>query len=106
MTRLFIMTFLGERRWTDDVHPHESPPVMTVPMIILAFGSVFAGGLLVGGGALQNWLIPSAGEPEEVGAAHDQPDRADAAHPARRRRRRARRLVRLRPPAGAERSGR
>ena len=67
MTRLFIMTFHGKRRWTDDVHPHESPPVMTIPMVILAFGSVFGGGLLVAGGALQNWLIPSAGEPEEVG---------------------------------------
>jgi NADH-quinone oxidoreductase subunit L len=67
MTRLFIMTFHGKRRWTDDVHPHESPPVMTIPMVILSFGSVLAGGLLVAGGALQNWLIPSAGEPEEVG---------------------------------------
>ena len=67
MTRLFIMTFHGKRRWTDDVHPHESPPVMTIPMIILSFGSVFAGGLLVFHGALQDWLIPSAGEPEEVG---------------------------------------
>jgi len=66
MTRLFIMTFHGKRRWTDDVHPHESPPVMTIPMVILALGSVFGGGLLVAGGALQNWLIPSAGEPEEV----------------------------------------
>jgi NADH-quinone oxidoreductase subunit L len=67
MTRLFIMTFHGERRWTDDVHPHESPPVMTVPMIILAVGSVFAGGLMVYGGSLQNWLTPSVGEPEEAG---------------------------------------
>jgi NADH-quinone oxidoreductase subunit L len=67
MTRLFIGTFHGRRRWTDDVHPHESPPVMTVPMVILALGSIAAGGLLVLGGALQNWLIPSAGEPEEVG---------------------------------------
>jgi NADH-quinone oxidoreductase subunit L len=68
MTRLMVMTFFGERRWTDDVHPHESPPTMTVPMIILAFGSVAGGGLLVLGGALQNWLTPSLGEPEEAGA--------------------------------------
>jgi NADH-quinone oxidoreductase subunit L len=67
MTRLFIMTFHGRRRWTEDVHPHESPPVMTVPMILLAVGSVFAGGLLVYGGALQNWSVPSLGEPEEAG---------------------------------------
>jgi NADH-quinone oxidoreductase subunit L len=73
MTRLMVMTFFGERRWTDDVHPHESPPTMTVPMIILAFGSVAAGGLLVLGGALQNWLTPSLGEPEEVGVHTIQP---------------------------------
>ena len=68
MTRLMVMTFLGQRRWTDDVHPHESPPTMTIPMIVLAFGSVAGGGLLVLGGALQNWLTPSLGESEEVGA--------------------------------------
>jgi NADH-quinone oxidoreductase subunit L len=73
MTRLMVMTFFGERRWTDDVHPHESPPTMTVPMIILAFGSVAAGGLLVLGGALQNWLTPSLGEPEEAGVHTIQP---------------------------------
>jgi NADH-quinone oxidoreductase subunit L len=73
MTRLMVMTFLGERRWTDDVHPHESPPTMTIPMIILAFGSVAGGGLLVLGGALQNWLVPSVGEAEEVGVHTIQP---------------------------------
>ena len=25
MTRLMLMTFFGKRRWTADVHPHESP---------------------------------------------------------------------------------
>ena len=25
MSRLFFMTFHGKKRWTDDVHPHESP---------------------------------------------------------------------------------
>jgi len=67
MTRLFMMTFHGHRRWTDEVHPHESPPVMTWPMIVLAAGSVLAGGLLVYGGGLQNWLTPSVGESVEVG---------------------------------------
>jgi NADH-quinone oxidoreductase subunit L len=34
MSRLFFMTFHGERRWADDhVHPHESPRTMTIPMI-------------------------------------------------------------------------
>ena len=40
MTRLMLMTFFGRARWEDGVHPHESPPVMTVPMIVLAVGSV------------------------------------------------------------------
>ncbi len=67
MTRLMAMTFFGKRRWTADVHPHESPNVMLVPMIVLAIGSVFAGGLLVLGGGLQNWLAPVVGAPEEAG---------------------------------------
>src|SRR3712207_3591630 len=47
MTRLMLMTFFGRARWEDGVHPHESPTVMTAPMIVLAFGSVGAGALLV-----------------------------------------------------------
>ncbi len=68
MTRLMVMTFFGKRRWTEEVHPHESPPVMTVPMMLLAVGSVAGGGLLVFGGGLQNWLTPSVGPSVEVGA--------------------------------------
>jgi NADH-quinone oxidoreductase subunit L len=68
MTRLFVMTFHGNRRWADRVHPHESPPVMTGPMVLLAVGSAAAGGLLVLGGRLQHWLTPSVGESVEVGA--------------------------------------
>ena len=68
MTRLMVMTFFGERRWTEDVHPHESPAVMTGPMALLALGSVVSGGLLVLGGRLQHWLEPSLGEAHEVGA--------------------------------------
>jgi NADH-quinone oxidoreductase subunit L len=58
MTRLMVMTFFGEKRWTDGQRPHESPLVMTGPMVMLAVGSVVSGGLLVAGGALQNWLSP------------------------------------------------
>src|SRR2546423_424592 len=39
MTRLFLPTFHGPKRWTDDVHPHESPPVMTIPLLLLGLGS-------------------------------------------------------------------
>jgi NADH-quinone oxidoreductase subunit L len=31
---------LRRARWTDDVHPHESPRVMTGPMVLLGVGSV------------------------------------------------------------------
>jgi NADH-quinone oxidoreductase subunit L len=67
MTRLMVMTFFGDKRWTEDVHPHESPKVMTGPMALLALGSLVSGGLLVAGGRLQEWLEPSLGEPHEVG---------------------------------------
>src|SRR5919107_1129465 len=66
MTRLMLMTFFGRARWEDGVHPHESPSVMTVPMIVLAFGSVFAGFLLVSVFPLSGWLTPVFGEPEEA----------------------------------------
>ncbi|MGK9477600.1 NADH-quinone oxidoreductase subunit L [Melioribacter sp. OK-6-Me] len=42
--RLFSLTFLGKERFNHhEVHPHESPAVMTVPLIILAFLSVVGG---------------------------------------------------------------
>jgi len=68
MTRLMLMTFFGRARWDDGVHPHESPPVMTAPMVLLAVGSVAAGFLLVQAFPLADWLEPVFGEPEE--AAH------------------------------------
>jgi NADH-quinone oxidoreductase subunit L len=73
MTRLMLMTFFGEKRWekleTADghgYHPHESPPSMTVPMIILAVGSVADGFLLASNHVLVDWLVPSLGELEET----------------------------------------
>jgi NADH-quinone oxidoreductase subunit L len=68
MTRLMLMTFFGRPRWEEGVHPHESPPVMTVPMVVLAVGSVVAGFLLVSVFPLSDWMEPVFGEPEE--AAH------------------------------------
>jgi NADH-quinone oxidoreductase subunit L len=62
MTRLFLMTFHGKRRWTKDVHPHESPAIMTVPLMVLALGSAFLGLALGPTGALTNWLEPMFGE--------------------------------------------
>jgi NADH-quinone oxidoreductase subunit L len=69
MTRLMIMTFFGEKRWHEGAHPHESPPVMTGPMIVLAIGSVLAGALLtLIGKGLQGFLQPVAGKGAEVGS--------------------------------------
>lgn len=59
MTRVMLMTFFGEKRWDpSEVHPHESPKVMTIPMIVLAVGSVFAGGLFSVNEAFVKWLEP------------------------------------------------
>jgi NADH-quinone oxidoreductase subunit L len=60
MTRLMMMTFFGEKRWEDGVHPHESPRVMTVPLIVLAILSVIAGMLM--NGWIQGWLESSTGQ--------------------------------------------
>ncbi|MFI1939320.1 NADH-quinone oxidoreductase subunit L [Streptomyces purpureus] len=78
MTRVMILTFFGEKRWQpapdpatapgvepgveakpgEMPHPHESPKSMTIPMILLAFGSVFAGGFFGIGDRFVNWLAP------------------------------------------------
>ncbi|MGA8847682.1 MAG: NADH-quinone oxidoreductase subunit L [Nocardioides sp.] len=64
MTRLMIMTFFSDRRWRQDVHPHESPALMTVPLIVLAALSVLGGFLLLNGWIV-HWLEPITGpEPE------------------------------------------
>lgn len=69
MTRLMAMTFWGKSRVPKDVHPHESPLPMTLPLIVLAVLSVFAGWLGVPhglatilpghpGNVLEHWLAP------------------------------------------------
>ncbi|MET9463440.1 NADH-quinone oxidoreductase subunit L [Streptomyces sp. NPDC006544] len=81
MTRVMLLTFFGEKRWQpapdadtapsaepaaehragEMPHPHESPKSMTVPMIVLAFGSVFAGGIFAIGDRFVKWLEPVTG---------------------------------------------
>jgi len=63
MTRLMLMTFFTEKRWEKDVHPHESPKVMTFPLIVLAALSVL-GGLLLLGDWIVEWLEPVTGHAE------------------------------------------
>jgi NADH-quinone oxidoreductase subunit L len=69
MSRLFFMTFEGDRRWTtrkdgSEQHPHESPALMTWPMIILAVGSVGLGLVLATGNRFVEWLEPVTGHAE------------------------------------------
>jgi NADH-quinone oxidoreductase subunit L len=65
MSRLMFMTFFSKKRWADDVHPHESPAVMTIPLIVLAALSVL-GGLMLAGDWIVNFLDPVVGTtPEE-----------------------------------------
>ncbi|MDT9699140.1 NADH-quinone oxidoreductase subunit L [Streptomyces sp. P17] len=83
MTRVMLLTFFGEERWRNaptpspaepsvepaaekrgehaEPHPHESPSSMTIPMILLAFGSVFAGALFSVGDRFVGWLEPITG---------------------------------------------
>ncbi|WP_425247756.1 NADH-quinone oxidoreductase subunit L [Streptomyces sp. NEAU-NA10] len=83
MTRVMLMTFFGEERWRNqptrspqapsaepaaehrgehaEPHPHESPKVMTIPMIVLAVGSVFAGAFFSIGERFVHWLEPVTG---------------------------------------------
>ncbi len=65
MFRLYFLTFEGKERFGHDKHPHESPKVMTIPLIILAVLSVIGG--FVGipevfsgehGNQFHNWLAP------------------------------------------------
>ena len=69
MSRLFFMTFEGERRWSTKrdgsaQHPHESPKLMTWPMIVLAVGSIGLGFFLNLGGRFVEWLSPVLGHAE------------------------------------------
>jgi NADH-quinone oxidoreductase subunit L len=63
MTRVMLMTWFGKWRWDEKIHPHESPGVMTWPMILLAVGSVGAGAFLVLGQRFENFLGPVTGVP-------------------------------------------
>jgi len=60
MTRLMLLTYFGEKRWEKDVHPHESPSVMTIPLMVLAALSAL-GGLMLAGGWIHDFLGPVTG---------------------------------------------
>jgi NADH-quinone oxidoreductase subunit L len=70
MSRLVFLTFFGERRWPQGRHPHESPPVMTLPLVVLGLLALVAGAWLSTftgvGGRIQDFLEPVFGPPPEV----------------------------------------
>ncbi len=61
MTRMMMMTFFSEQRWQAEVDPHESPKVMTVPLMLLGALSVLGGALAIGGW-IGHWLAPVVGD--------------------------------------------
>ncbi len=61
MTRMVVMTFFGEKRWEDDAHPHESPRIMTWPVIVLAFLSAVMGAFLIIGSRFADFVEPVFG---------------------------------------------
>src|ERR1700712_1078066 len=67
MTRLMLMTFFGKERWQKDVHPHESPKVMTIPLMGLG-GRALLGGLLL----LNDWIVDFL-SPVPGAAPHEEP---------------------------------
>ena len=74
MTRLMCLTFWGKSRVSKDVHPHEAPLVMWLPLAILAVLSTVGGWIgipsVIGGGAnwLERWFEGVIHEPTGLGA--------------------------------------
>jgi NADH-quinone oxidoreductase subunit L len=76
MSRQVFLVFFGDSRVPDDVHPHESPPVMTMPLRVLAALAALGGGLglSVQAGAVGRFLRPVF----EEGAGEGHAERAGA----------------------------
>jgi NADH-quinone oxidoreductase subunit L len=106
MFRLIAMTFYGTQRESSAAHPpHEAPATMTLPLMILAVGTIVVGFIgiprtLGGANAIEHFLAPSftetrgvlilkrAGEPDPPGTqerlaqAREELERDRAAHRA------------------------
>ncbi len=63
MMRLLIVTFFGEARSTNALKAHESPKIMIIPLVILAFLTVFAGYPFMG-------ILASLGQTHPHEASH------------------------------------
>jgi NADH-quinone oxidoreductase subunit L len=67
MTRVMLMTWFGNKRWKPDAHPHESPWVITGPLVALGALSLVGGAMELGimpGGGIEAWLEPTTGYTE------------------------------------------
>jgi NADH-quinone oxidoreductase subunit L len=73
MFRVVFLTFWGEERFdTAQLHPHESPPVMTIPLVLLAAGAAVLGlaiGLPPDKGWIHDFLHPMFSVPGEAAEA-------------------------------------
>ena len=65
MFRLVYLTFYGSERFSHEKHPHESPGIMTIPLIVLAVLSALGGFIGIPeifsgehGNLFENWLAP------------------------------------------------
>ena len=70
MSRQVFLVFFGKSRHSEDVHPHESPSVMTGPLVVLA-GLTATAGMWLGlthDGPIFRLLEPLFGVHEEAGA--------------------------------------
>ncbi len=76
MFRQFFMVFFGQCRADHHTqeHLHESPQVMTLPLVVLAIGALFAGWIglpaVFGGSQFAHWLEPVVGAHAETHASH------------------------------------
>jgi len=86
MFRLIFMTFHGESRVDPAVHPHESPSVMTQPLMILAglafFGGILGIPLIKGWHILHHWLEPVLQFDLQTALTHSAKVLAEHGHPA------------------------
>ena len=76
MFRQFFMVFFGEFRGDHHAreHLHESPKIMTLPLVVLAIGALFAGWIglpaVFGGSQFAHWLEPVVSAHADDHASH------------------------------------
>ena len=64
--RAYFLTFWGHERFPKEAgeHPHESPPVMAWPLLLLAVGAVFVGAAVGPTGWFGDYLQRTPGLPD------------------------------------------